>query len=171
MTKTRSSLFSVELNDESKRLMKALYDHAGGLSVKNSMNLIGMQYRKEVDLIFARKQVRQPSLKWPDLKPSTIADKKRKGFGDKGILERTGELRRSMTVRNHPNNITLIGKNFGQFGSSNKYGNYHDDVESSRSKMPLRNYSIPSETTYGVFLRTIDEDIKAQLKHLGVSVA
>ena len=171
MTKTRSSLFSVELNDESKRLMKELYDHAGGLSIKNSMNLIGMQYRKEVDLIFARKQVRQPNLKWPELKPKTIAEKRRKGFGDKGILERTGELRRSMTVRNHPNNITLIGKNFGQFGSSNKYGNYHDDVESPRSKIPLRNYSIPSETTYGVFLRTIDEDIKSQLKHIGVSVA
>lgn len=167
----KNSFFSIELNNQSKRLMKELYDHAGGLSIKNSMNLIGMQYRKEVDLIFARKQVRQPSLRWPELKPKTIADKKRKGFENKGILERTGELRRSMTVRNHANNITLIGKNFGQFGSSNKYGNYHDDVESPRNKIPLRNYSIPSETTYGVFLRIIDEDIKAQLLHIGVSVA
>lgn len=135
------------------------------------MNIIGRQYRKEVDLIFARKQVRQPSLKWDDLKPKTIADKKRKGFGDKGILERTGALRRSMTVANAPDNITLIGKNFGQFGSNNKYGNYHDDPVSTRSKMPLRNFSIPSESTYGVFLRIIDEDVKAQLKHIGVEIA
>jgi len=164
-------IFSVELSAQSRKLMQTLADHAGGLSVKNSMNLIGMQYRKEVDLIFARKQVRQPNLKWDDLKSKTLADKKRKGFGDKGILERTGELRRSMTVRNHADNITSIGKNYGQFGSSNKYGNYHDDTVSPRNKMPLRNYSIPSESTFGVFLRIIDEDITAQLKHLGVSVA
>ena len=127
--------------------MNKLAAHATGLSVKNSMNLIGRQYRKEVELIFARKQVRQPSLKWPKLKESTLADKRRKGFGNKGILERTGELRRSMTSRGHPNNITQIGRNFGVFGTSNKYGNYHDDIKSPRKKIPLRNFSIPSEST------------------------
>ena len=150
--------------------MKRLTKHAKGLSIKNSMNSIGRQYRKEVDLIFKRKQVRQPSLKWPKLKPSTLADKKRKGFGGKGILERTGELRRSMTRRNHPNNITQIGKDFGVFGSSNKYGNFHDDIKSPRKRLPLRNFSIPSESTFGVFLRIIDEDIKEQLKFIGVEV-
>ena len=150
--------------------METLAAHAGGLTIKNSMNLIGRQYRKEVDLIFARKQVRQPSLRWAKLKPKTLEDKARKGFGSKGILERTGELRKSMTSRNHVNNISTIGKDFGIFGSSNKYGNFHDDTTSPRSKLPLRNFSIPSETTYGVFLRTIEEDISAQLKHLGVSV-
>lgn len=148
--------------------MQKLADQAGGLSVKNSMNLIGRQYRKEVDLIFKRKQVRQPSLKWDELKASTIADKKRKGYGNKRILERTGDLRRSMTLRNHPNNITEIGKNFGVFGSNNRYGNFHDDIKSPRRKLPLRNFSIPSESTFGVFLRIIDEDIKAQLKSIGV---
>jgi len=161
-------LFSVELSAQSRLLMDKLAAHATGLSVKNSMNLIGRQYRKEVDLIFARKQVRQPSLKWPELKPKTLADKRRKGFADKGTLQRTGDLRRSMTKRNHPNNITQIGRNFGVFGSSNKYGNYHDNIKSPRSKLPLRNFSIPSESTFGVFLRTIDEDIKEQLKFIGI---
>lgn len=134
------------------------------------MNLIGRQYRKEVDLIFRRKQVRQPSLKWDELKTKTLDEKRRKGFGNKGILERTGELRKSMTSRNHPKNITQIGKDFGVFGSSNKYGNYHDDTKSPRKKLPLRNFSIPSESTYGVFLRIIEEDISEQLKFLGVQV-
>lgn len=164
------NLFDIKLSNKSKELMNRLAKHAGGLTVKNSMNLIGRQYRKEVDLIFARKQVRQPSLKWPALSPKTIKEKRRKGFGNKGILERTGELRKSMTVRNHPNNITQIGRDFGVFGSSNSYGNFHDDIKSPRKKLPLRNFSIPSESTYGVFLRIIEEDITAQLKFLGVEV-
>lgn len=150
--------------------MARLTKHANNLTIKNSMNLIGRQYRKEVDLIFKRKQVREPSLKWPKLKASTLADKKRKGFGNKRILERTGDLRRSMTSRNHPNNIHQIGKDFGVFGSSNRYGNYHDDVKSPRRRLPLRNFSIPSESTFGVFLRIIDEDIKGQLELNGIEV-
>lgn len=150
--------------------MNRLAKHAGGLSVKNSMNLIGRQYRKEVDLIFRRKQVRQPSLRWEDITDKTKREKRRLGYGDKGILQRTGELRKSMTNRNHPDNITQIGKDFGVFGSSNKYGNYHDDTKSQRRKIPLRNFSIPAESTYGVFLRTIEEDIVNQLEFMGVTV-
>ena len=148
--------------------MKSLTTHAKTLSIKNSMRLIGRQYRKEVDLIFKRRQVRNPSLKWDKLKPSTLADKQRKGFGGKRILERTGNLRKGMTRPNHPDNITRIGHNFGSFGTSNKYGNFHDDIKASRSKLPLRNFSIPSETTFGVFLRTIEEDIKNQLDLIGI---
>ncbi len=163
-----TSYISVELSAKSKILLDKISAHAGAVSLKNSMNVIGMQYRKEVDRIFARKQVRNPSLKWPELSPKTVADKRRKGFGNKGILERTGELRRSMTVRNHPDNITQIGKDFGVFGSNNRYGNYHDNVSSPRKRLPLRNFSIPSDSTHGVFLRIIEEDLKGQLKHLGV---
>jgi len=148
--------------------MQRLTTHAKTLSIKNSMRLIGRQYRKEVDLIFKRRQVRNPSLRWDKLKPSTIADKRRKGFGNKRILERSGDLRRSMTRQNHPDNIERIGNNFGSFGSSNKYGNFHDDVKASRNKLPLRNFSIPSESTFGVFLRTIEEDIKNQLDLIGI---
>jgi len=162
-------LFSVKMTRQSNLLMNRLASHAVGLTIKNSMNSIGRQYRKEVELIFARKQVRQPSLKWPALAPSTLADKARKGYGNKGILERTGDLRRSMTKKGHADNITRIGRNFGVFGTSNKYGNYHDDIKSVRRKLPLRNFSIPSESTFGVFLRIIDEDIKEQLKFIGIT--
>ena len=47
---------------------------------------------------------------------------------------------------------------------------FHDDVKARRDKLPLRNFSIPSETTFGVFLRIIEEDIKAQLEFLGIDV-
>jgi len=163
-------LFSIELSQKSRLLMKQLEAHATGLSIKNSMNIIGRQYRKEVDLIFRRKQVRQPSLRWDKLKESTLKDKARKGYGNKNTLERTGDLRRSMTSRSHPNNISEVGRNFGVFGSSTKYGNYHDNVTAPRNKLPLRNFSIPSESTFGVFLRIIDEDIKAELEFIGVDV-
>ena len=163
-------LFTIDLSVKSKALLRQLTIQASTLSVKNSMNSIGRQYRKEVDLIFKRKQVRQPSLKWPDLKSSTLRDKARKGFGGKRSLERTGELRRSMTVRSHPNNITQIGRDFGVYGSSNRYGNFHDDIKSPRGRLPLRNFSIPSESTFGVFLRIIEEDIKEQLKSIDIEV-
>ena len=162
-------LFSIKLSKKSEFLMKELSFHADHVSVENSMDLIGRQYRQEVRLIFKRKQVRQPSLKWPDLKKRTLADKEKEGYGHKGILERTGNLRRSMTGKAHPNNITKIGSVSAEFGSSVEYGNFHDDTESPREKLPLRNFTIPSDTTYGVFLRIIDEDLKAQLKLIGVT--
>lgn len=157
------------MTKQSQALMDRLARHAVGLSVKNSMESIGRSYRKEVSLIFDRKQVRQPSLRWAKLRPKTLQDKQKKGFGSKGTLEREGRLRRGMTSRNHSDNISLTGRNFGKFGSSTPYGNYHDDIKSPRSKMPLRNFSIPSESTFGTFLRIIDEDIKNQLKFIGVS--
>lgn len=163
-------LFSIRLSKKSQFLLEKLRTHANTLSVKNSMNLIGRQYRKEVKLIFARKQVRKPSLKWDKLKPATLANKARQGFGDKGILERTGKLRRGMIRKNNPDNISKTGRTFGVFGSRTKYGNFHDDIRSSRKKLSLRNFSIPSMSTFGVFLRIIEEDIKAQLEFLGVDV-
>lgn len=163
MTKN-TGLFSIELTAKSRELMRKLEKHAGTLSVKNSMKSIGRSYRKEVELIFGRKQVRQPSLRWAALKPKTLAEKRRLGFGNKGTLERTGKLKRGMTSKNHPDNISETGRDFGRFGSSNKYGNFHDDIKSPRKKLPLRNFSIPSESTFGVFLRIIEEDIKAQLE-------
>tara|TARA_R110000772_G_scaffold22253_4_gene60343 strand:- start:74 stop:583 length:510 start_codon:yes stop_codon:yes gene_type:complete len=164
------SLLTIQLDRRSRELLSKIGNHAGSLNLKNSFNSIGRQYRKEVSLIFARKQVRQPNLKWPDLTERTKIDKAKKGFGSKGILERTGELRRSMTSRSSSDNISTIGKNFGVYGSSNKYGNYHDNVKGSRKKIPLRNFSIPSQSTYGVFLRIIEEDIGEQLKYLGVKI-
>ena len=85
-------------------------------------------------------------------------------------LERTGELRKGMTSKNHPDNVSQTGPDFGRFGSSNKYGNFHDNTKSPRRKLPLRNFSIPSESTFGTFLRIIDEDIINQLELIGIDV-
>ena len=54
---------SVELSAQSRQLMKRLQDHANFLSVKNAMNSIGGQYRREADLIFRRKQPRPTGLR------------------------------------------------------------------------------------------------------------
>ncbi len=161
---------SIELSQETKRLMALLRFHADTLSVKNSMNLIGRQYRQEVKGIFKRQNPRPKGLKWAKLKPKTVREKKRLGFGSKGILERTGTLLGSMTQKNHAENISETSHFSGLFGSKVKYGIFHDDEESSRSVLPLRNFSIPSEKTQRVFLRIIDEDIKAQLERIGVDV-
>lgn len=159
---------SIKLSKTSEELLKKVMLHVEALDLSNSMESIGRSYRKEVDLIFQRKQVRKPSLKWPKLKESTLREKRRLGFGDKNILERTGRLRKGMTSRNNSENITIIKSHTGQFGSSNPYGNFHDDIRSPRRKLPLRNFSIPSDSTFGTFLRIIDEDIVNQLDSIGI---
>jgi len=165
-----SNLISIELSKESKRLMQLLKSHVGTLSVKNSMNLIGRQYRQEVKGIFKKKQARKTGLRWQKLKKKTLKEKERLGYGNKGILERKGTLLNSMTQKNHAENISDVNHFSGSFGSNVKYGVFHDDATSTRSVLPLRNFSIPSETTYRVFLRIIDEDIKSQLEFIGVDV-
>jgi hypothetical protein len=167
---TKDNLISIELSKKTKLLMNQLEAHAGTLTVKNSMDLIGNQYRKEVKRIFFRKQVRKSSLKWKKLTEDTLTQKEKLGFGKRRILERTRNLRFGMVRKDHIDNISETGHNFGRFGSKNKYGNFHDDVDGKRKTLPLRNFSIPSETTHKVFLRIIDEDIKGQLRLIGVSV-
>ena len=112
------NLLSVELSRESKRLMNLLRTHAGTLSVKNSMNLIGRQYRQEVKGIFKKKQARKTGLKWDKLTDKTLKQKKKLGFENKGILEREGTLLRSMTQKDHADNISEVSHFSGLFGSS-----------------------------------------------------
>lgn len=169
MTATKPP-FDLKLNDHSKRLLERLSNHAGHVSLKNSMRVIGMSYRKEVKGIFERKQVRDPSLKWPHLALSTEIAKYRAGFGDQPMMVRTGELKKSMTNEGAEDNISSYGHDFAFFGSSVEYGIYHDNLDEPRKKLPLRNFSQPSESTYGSWLNSIDADLKGQLRRIGVAV-
>jgi len=162
-----TNAFDIKLSKQSQKLFDRLEKHAGFVSVLNSMKLIGISYRKEVKAIFERKQVRKPSLRWKKLDPvyKKIKDKKYPG---KNILEATGKLKRSMTVLGFSDNISKVTHKSGSFGSSVPYGNYHDDTKSPRKTLSLRNFSLPSKTSYGAWLNIIESDLSAQLRRIGI---
>lgn len=62
---------------------------------------------------------------WKPLADSTLREKARLGFGSRGILERTLDLERSLTVRGDANQILEIEPDALTFGSSLRYGDYH----------------------------------------------
>lgn len=159
----------LQLNENSKMLLAKLGKYAKSVSLKNTMRAIGISYRKEVKAIFERKQVRSPELKWDPLAPSTQREKEKKGYGDKGILERRGVLKKSMTVENAKGNINRYGHSYGMFGSSIPYGVYHDNLDEPRKQLPLRNFSQPSESTFLGWINTLNSDLKNQLKRIGVN--
>lgn len=160
----------LQLSSQTKALMERVKKHAKHVSLKNSFRVIGMSYRKEVRKIFEQTQVRDPSLKWPHLSLGTEIAKYKAGFGDKPMMERTGKLKKSMTTLNADGNIAKFGHASAQFGSSVDYGVYPDNLDAPRHKLPLRNFSQPSESTYGSWLNTIDSDLTSQLKKAGVDV-
>jgi hypothetical protein len=160
----------IQLDAGTQRVLELLKKHAGAVSLKNALRAIGISYRKEVGKIFDKKQVRDPSLKWPDLAASTIAAKKRLGYGDMPMMQRTRDLRTSMTNEGSKGNIARYGHTNAEFGSTIPYGNFHDNLNEERTKLPLRNFSQPSVSTYGSWINTLQADLTNQLKAIGVSV-
>jgi len=160
----------IELNQSTVNLLNNLKNHARHVSLKNSFRVIGISYRKEVKGIFERKQTRDASLRWPPLSPETEKQKERLGYGDKPMLVRTEKLKKSMTTVGAEGNISYYGDTNAFFGSEIDYGVYHDNLDEERSKIPLRNFSQPSESTYGSWLNTINSDLKGQLKSKGIIV-
>lgn len=98
------------------------------------------EYVKDLDGIIARSTNLQPAMlrvgqylmgatlrtfeaegrprKWQKLSPRTIADRKRLGFAAGPILERTGELKRSLTQRGAKGSIFRPGPRSLRYGSS-----------------------------------------------------
>lgn len=165
----KSPSVKLTLNKQSEELLNRLEKYAGHVSVLNSMRVIGISYRKEVKAIFERRQVRSPSLKWQPL-DEKYKIRKDKKYPGTDILEADGTLKKSMTVLGAKDNISRITHKSGSFGSSNPIGNYHDDTESPRKKIPLRNFSLPSVTSYGAWLNIISADLSAQLRRIRVIV-
>lgn len=165
-----STPLDIELDKKSKFIMQNLYKHAGAVSLKNSFKAIGVSYRKEVKGIFEQKQTRDPKLRWPDVTIQTDKEKTRLGYPP-DILVRTERLKKSMTEESHGDNITEIGHDNAFFGTEVPYGNYHDNLDEPRKKLPLRNFSQPSESTYKSWLNTISTDLINQLARAGIMVS
>lgn len=78
---------------------------------------------------------------WAALAPSTVADKQRHGFPP-NILERTGEMKDSFLVDDHPDHIAVAMQHEGWWGSSNDVAGYHQD---GTDLMPQRRIIQPPE--------------------------
>lgn len=63
--------------------------------------------------------------KWAPLKPSTIADRLRKGFGPGPILRRTGMLMASATIRGAAANVFEVGPDHVTVGTALPYAIFH----------------------------------------------
>ncbi len=160
--------FSIQLKESSKvKLEKILSKMGNDTTLKNSLDIIGNSYRKEVDMIFDRKQVRDPSFRWKPLAQSTKIAKEKK-YKNKGILVATGRLKKSMTKKGHKDNISKVKNLSATFGSRTPYGIFHDEIGSTRNKLPLRNFSQPSNSSFGAWRETIFEDIERQFVNVGM---
>jgi hypothetical protein len=161
-----SKSVEIKLTRKSEKLFKDMAK-AGFTSLRESFKRIGDSYRKDVKLIFNKKQPRDPSLRWKPLSPA-YAERKRKKFGNKPILRATDRLYKSMINRENPENIQNIKRDSAEYGTSVPYAIYHDKIGTPRQKIPLRNFSIPSDITVKGWTRLISADIKGQLKKLGI---
>lgn len=155
----------IVLTEESKLLIKKL-NQSGDIDLRPSFKVIGIGYRKEVKQIFDREQPRGLGLQWAPLS-LPYARYKEKKYPGKGILERTGKLKRSMTKQASIGNISLIGNVSAVFGSSVFYGKFLDE---GTSKMPARNFSEPSDRRRKIWLDQIERDIIRQFEAKGIKV-
>lgn len=159
--------FRIDIDAKTQKILRNLKNHAGHVSLINAFRAIGISYRKEVKGIFERKQVRDPKLRWKPLSPN-YEEWKKKHYPGQGLLVLTGELKKSMTQEGAQGNISKYGHDNAFFGTDVPYGVYHDNLDEPRKKIPLRNFSQPSVSTYGSWINMIEADLKGQLKALGV---
>ncbi len=138
--------FDIRLTPESEKAITALA-RAGKIDLRPTLKVIGIGYRKEVGLIFSRKQSRGDGLTWPPLSDNPpgrgYATRKAIQFPGAPLLVRTGLLKESMIQEGAPYNITIISKTGAVFGSSLYYGIYHDSLSSRSGRLPQRNFSEP----------------------------
>lgn len=155
----------IELTPESRKLVQDLAQ-AGKVDLRPTMNIIGIGYRKEVGAIFNKQQPRGEGQRWPQLSDRYRAWKERR-YPGKGILERTGALKKSMIEQGAPGNISIIGKASGTFGTTINYGIYHDK---GGKRIPIRNFSEPSDRRRQIWLDQIEKDIRHNFEKNGISV-
>lgn len=162
------SKIKVVLDPKSEEMLKAFGKLSDSLTLKTSLGLIGVSYRKEQVLIFDHKQPRSNIPSWAPLSPA-YAKRKRIKYGNRPILEATGRLKKAQTQIGGEN-INKTRRFNATFGSTVPYGHFHDDLKANRTKLPLRNFSIPSERTVIGWEKTLSSDINQQFKRLGVIV-
>lgn len=77
--------------------------------------------------------------KWKPLRPSTIEDRLRKGYGgEHPILQRTGTLYEGVTERGAPGNVFEVGPNYLVIGTTVPYAIYHNSSAPRKSNLPRR---------------------------------
>ena len=68
--------------------------------------------------------------KWARLSPHTVAQKARLGYGSKGILERTGKMRRSFD--------SVVESTQAVIGNTAEYFKYHQSNQARSGRLPRR---------------------------------
>ncbi len=75
---------------------------------------------------------------WAELKPSTVADRERQGYGgDHPILNRDGTLRRSLTTKGAKGAVITPMPDGVFFGTRSPIAQYHQDGTSKMEARPL----------------------------------
>lgn len=163
-----ASKFDIKLTPASQRLIDRLAK-AGQIDLRPTLLPIGIGYLKEVKMIFERKQARGDEMKWDPLSKK-YARWKERNYPGTPILVRTGALKESMIRKGAPGNIFAIGKTSAIFGTSIKYGIYHDSDEPRKTKLPRRNFSEPSDRRIGIWKNQITMDIRREFETNGIKV-
>lgn len=160
--------FDIRLTKEAQKKIDQLAK-SGKIDMRPTLKVIGIGYRKEVELIFDHQQPRAAGLRWPPLSPRYAA-RKAIEFPGAPILVRTGTLRRSMTIQGASGNIAAISKTSAVFGTSVPYGIYHDSDAPRKSNLPRRNFSEPSPGRIGIWKEQVKKDIIHNFTVNGIEV-
>lgn len=157
--------FEIKLTPESKKKLDGLA-RASKIDLRPVLKVVGIGYRKEVDMIFSRQQPRGKGARWPQLS-TQYAARKEQQYPGLPMLVRTGELLASMTSKGAPGNISLIAKSGAVFGSSVSHGIYHDE---GRGNNPIRNFSEPSERRKKIWIDQIERSLIHNFEKNGIDV-
>lgn len=161
------ALFDIKIDPKSQKLIDNLAA-AGQIDLRPTMDVIGIGYRKEVELIFEHQQPRNEDFQWAPLSVKYAAWKAIH-YPGQPILVRTGALKASMTQLGAPGNITIITKTGAVFGSSISYGIYHDS-DQPRSRLPRRNFSTPSDNRITIWQNQLQDAIVHNFQQNGIEV-
>lgn len=163
----------IQLTPESQAKVDGLIA-SGDLDLTPTLAIIGIGYRKEVQLIFSHQQPREEGLRWPQLSDNPpgkgYATWKAKHFPGAPILVRTGTLLSSMTEEGAEGNISVITKFGAIFGTSISYGAFHDSADPRSSNLPRRNFSEPSEAREDIWEAQIRDAIIHNFNVHGIQV-
>lgn len=157
--------FDIKLTPEAQRNLDNLAK-AGKIDLRPTLNILGISYRKEVELVYAKQQPRAEGLRWAPLSEK-YAEWKSRRYPGAPLLVRTGRLYESMTQKGAQGNIDIISKGGARFGSSISYGVYHDQ---GTRKMPKRNFSEPSDRRRNIWIEQIRKDIVHNFEVNGIEV-
>ena len=104
---------------------------------------------------------------WAPLRPATIADRARQGYGPGPKLWRGGYLIYSVISQNRPGNITEIHSDWAAFGTAVEYAGY---LHYGTSRMVARQVVGVSWKRKSGIVRVMNEYIQEQARNSGVDI-